>query len=436
MEEVQKSGALGIFKGVGLGIVGAAMKPVIGVTDGISSVASGLTQQLAKASGDALVVTNARPQRAFERSAIDDGDLVLAPVDIYAAEAQCLVLKLAKSHNYRDSFVTCVTLGFSPESAEPSRPFALCLSETYIFLLNRDCACLLQIPFGDASHFEQVSDLRIDLIVYRSRSSSTMSTSSSSSSSTGSPNCLSDSIYCASKAHTMRLYSTLLKYAQRMGNPSAIRNRMASISSSSSAGTTPVQSPRGKSVPVTSNDGSVDNSASDSRTAASDSGRFLPPISISKLSSDSYQFGTANSIQFANVSLSDADIIQRARDSLFQQRPLEDVNDPQSKNAYHRDLDWKVWLLISNWRNNHFIFHPSRCLACLIVNYSPNPVQITDIQLKEGENSVLIGVNNSFDPDSRTLLSHGGAAVVFLYGYAPSLTDLAHVKVNFLFPDI
>jgi hypothetical protein len=156
----------------------------------------------------------------------------------------------------------------------------------------------------------------------------------------------------------------------------------------------------------------------------------LPAISIAKPSSSSYQFGTANSIQFANVTLTNSEIIQRARESLIEQQALGDVNNLQDRNSYQRDLDWKVWQFISNWRSNHFIFHPSRCLACLIVNYTPNQVQIINLQLKEGENIVVIGVGTSFEPDSRTLLPFGGAAVVFIYGYTPSLTDLAHVKVS------
>ena len=416
VEEIQKSGALGIFKGVGLGIVGVAMKPVIGVTDGISSIASGVTQQLAKAAGDSMVVTNARAQRAFERSSNDDGDLVLVPIDTFAADAQYVVLKLAKTRNYNDSFVACVCLGFSPEAADNTRPFAVCLSEMYVFVLNRECSCILQVPFGDVSHFEQVTDLRIDLIVYRGRSSSSLSTSTgySSNSGTVNSNCILDSIHCANKVHASRLYAMLLKYAQRMGNPSAIRNKSSSASdASSSVSISPLASPRvnrhlSNSDSIGYDDDEAGGSSSSSDKVASAS--FLPPISpTSNPSPDSYyQFGTANSIQFANVSLSNSEIIQRARDSLYQQRPLQDINGTPSRNAFQRDLDWKVWLLISNWRNNHFIFHPSRCLACLIVNCSPNQVQITDVQLKEGENYVLLGVNQSFDPDSRTLLPHGG----------------------------
>jgi len=41
IEEGRKSGASGFFKGVGLGVVGAAVKPIMGISDGIASVTLG-----------------------------------------------------------------------------------------------------------------------------------------------------------------------------------------------------------------------------------------------------------------------------------------------------------------------------------------------------------------------------------------------------------
>ena len=38
-EEARKSGVKGFFRGVGLGLIGAAVKPVMGFTDGLTSVA-------------------------------------------------------------------------------------------------------------------------------------------------------------------------------------------------------------------------------------------------------------------------------------------------------------------------------------------------------------------------------------------------------------
>jgi len=67
LEHGRAGGAAGFFKGVGLGIVGAAVKPIQGVSDGIASIAQGVTNQIA----DAVVIPQARPCRTFERSEID-----------------------------------------------------------------------------------------------------------------------------------------------------------------------------------------------------------------------------------------------------------------------------------------------------------------------------------------------------------------------------
>jgi len=46
IQEGRKSGAMGFMKGMGMGIAGVAVKPVLGLTDGLSSIATGLTQQI------------------------------------------------------------------------------------------------------------------------------------------------------------------------------------------------------------------------------------------------------------------------------------------------------------------------------------------------------------------------------------------------------
>ena len=47
IEGAQEEGALGFFKGVGQGILGAAVKPVVGVTDGVMTALQGVSNELA-----------------------------------------------------------------------------------------------------------------------------------------------------------------------------------------------------------------------------------------------------------------------------------------------------------------------------------------------------------------------------------------------------
>ena len=71
-EEARKSGVQGFFRGVGLGLIGAAVKPVMGLTDGLTSLASGISKSV----GEASVYVQVRPARAMERSAAEvTGDM-------------------------------------------------------------------------------------------------------------------------------------------------------------------------------------------------------------------------------------------------------------------------------------------------------------------------------------------------------------------------
>ena len=53
------------------------------------------------------------------------------------------------------------------------------------------------------------------------------------------------------------------------------------------------------------------------------------------------------------------------------------------------------------------------------------------MELIEGRNVHLIGAGHQFfDSESNTLMPVCGCAVVFAYGFTPSIVDLAHVKVK------
>ena len=67
LDEGRRGGALGFAKGLGLGALGAVVKPVLGVTDGIASVAHGLANQIS----DVRAPKAYRPPRALNRSPFD-----------------------------------------------------------------------------------------------------------------------------------------------------------------------------------------------------------------------------------------------------------------------------------------------------------------------------------------------------------------------------
>jgi hypothetical protein len=105
--------------------------------------------------------------------------------------------------------------------------------------------------------------------------------------------------------------------------------------------------------------------------------------------------------------------------------------EPGGTDKYAQLLDDALWRLVSEWRHNHnIVFNPSRCAGCLVINHTQCPVQFTDFELREGKDYAVFGVGDGFDKDSRTLQANGGAAIVFAFGCVPSLTDLAHVRLQ------
>jgi hypothetical protein len=99
--EASKDGFQGFFRGLSLGIIGAAVKPVLGLSDGITSVVQGISNQV----DPALKACHVRPPRALEPSPIDPSYLVIAPLNLEAARAQEFVIKRAKDNRYEDYFL-------------------------------------------------------------------------------------------------------------------------------------------------------------------------------------------------------------------------------------------------------------------------------------------------------------------------------------------
>eukprot|EP01041_Mallomonas_annulata_P001683 gene1683-3255_t len=191
IEEAKRDGTVGFLRGVGLGVIGAAVKPLLGVTDGLASVAQGISNQV----GDSAARLQARPPRAFERSEADAADLRLVPVDILAAYAQEFVLKRAMERGYKDAFICRV-------STHPDGVQAVILSEMYVYW-RRQANKLWGRSWADISHC-LFSDEGVGLMMYGSGSKQ------------------SALITCADREHSIMLYTALARNADRMGNPANV----------------------------------------------------------------------------------------------------------------------------------------------------------------------------------------------------------------------
>ena len=91
IEDRAKGGLLGLMVRVGEGVVGVAVKPVLGVADGLTSVAQGISNQVS----NVVAIGRMRPMRALERYTEDFAQLVVTPLDILRAEAQDFIMSQA-----------------------------------------------------------------------------------------------------------------------------------------------------------------------------------------------------------------------------------------------------------------------------------------------------------------------------------------------------
>ena len=179
---------LGFVRGVGLGVLGAAVKPMLGVTDGIASLTHGLLSPFSASDGPARV----RPQRTFERSSVDITDLVLVPLNIEASHAQEFVLERAKKHHFHDAFLKFVPLGYGE---------AVVLSEVYIYWKRGGGRGLWGRAWSDISHVFFIGEA-VGIMLYGASAKEE-----------------SISIPCSNRARAVQLYSALYDNSFRMGNP-------------------------------------------------------------------------------------------------------------------------------------------------------------------------------------------------------------------------
>jgi len=424
-EEGKKSGALGVVKGMGMGILGVATKPVMGVTDGLSSIATGFSQQIQ----DPLkVVSHIRPQRALDR--VEDHNDALATVvkfDLFSAEAQNYVRLRAVLKSYNDRYLASCTLGFprsGPRAADA--PFGIALSEKYILELTLSMHKSWKITWSQLSHVALVindGSGAVDFISYSGAIGATSGRSAISGTSTDGE---SRRIHCASGVAAVKLYSVLERFAHRMGNQSAVVPLSDLLALSASSG--------GRSdsagAKACTKAAAGDSDSADSSPRETSSGNSSQQQTRQTSVVGSYKFGSINARDHCTETRSAKQIFEGTKCRLDKISPslLQDIG---GADRYALQLDDTFWRLICEWRQAHnVVFNPSRCAACLVINNTPHHIQLTEFELKEGKDYKVFGAGGGYDPDSRSLGASGGAVVIFAYGYIPTLTDLAHVKLK------
>lgn len=170
IEEGRKGGAIGFMKGLGMGVVGAAVNPILGVTDGISAVADSVSNHLKANDYNSFV----RPPRALERSAVDAADLILVPIDNFKACAQQLMYTLAMKKSISDTYVSLRYLGYRDDDIGMKDYYAILFSKKFVRMLTAATEVLWEIQYSDLSHFGiDIGSNSVDLFLNNGNASKT-----------------------------------------------------------------------------------------------------------------------------------------------------------------------------------------------------------------------------------------------------------------------
>ena len=439
-EEGRKTGVTGFAKGLGMGAIGVIVKPVMGVTDGMALVAHGISNQIS----DVPIVDRIRPQRAFHRSAIDITDLVLVPLNILEAKIQAYITKMVLKEGKRDAFfgsvvvmeaiapVAPVTDGGTKKAGQGVPGQVIFLTDRYVCNAQYDTNFNIvtlewKMLYGDISHCVlQLDFLAVEFVVYKSSSGGgsgggVLSQATKPLSAMGSSII---TVSCSDLEAAVGLYTLLSRMSDSMGSPANMIPVDVVLANPkiTDGNTTPIKGTNTAAFSV--------NSANTPQTP------FSPGFAeVNSTELDGYVFGSVNILKFGSISCTEMEVLSRCETRLAQEISTKAISDGtvDPAVAHNRDLDQKVWRLIYEWNATHPFLQSSRCLATLVINRSEHHVQILRTELIEGRHVKILGGSvtvGGYDAESRTILPGGGSAIIFAYGYRPTLLDPGHAKVR------
>lgn len=372
LEEAKRRGVGGFIAGLGLGLIGAAVKPMLGFADGLATVASSISYSVTEAS----LHVQLRPPRALERSITDSTDLVLVSLNLNAAEAQEFIINRSKRFGYDDAYLSYIQIGEIDE--------CIILSETYLFW--RRGKFLWGRTWANISHIYFLGD-SVGIILYGNGKSDGDIQSG----------CVYDSVTlpCKNRKNALQVYNSLYLNSFRMGNPTKV-------------------------IPIDLISQYEFNIANDNESLKQKLINKLHTNAIQAGELDGYRFGTTNkSIINNNIRIgSEYDTLKRA--------------DEYFKFGYKswENLDEKLWLLIFEWERSHQGLNSARLCIAVILNRSNIPIQIARLQMINGKNVKLIGSESTnYDTDSKSIMKNG-SVVIYLWAFPPSPIEVGHIKAN------
>ncbi|KAG5176382.1 hypothetical protein JKP88DRAFT_265414 [Tribonema minus] len=375
----KNAGVGGFLKGVGHGVLGAVVKPVVGLSDGVVSVLQGVSNS----SDNVVAKKPLRPRRALElMPGTSTMQAVLVPYSQAAAEAQELAYALD------DLYMGHALL---------PNGMLLVFGEKKIIMVQQreDGKKKTFSPTWQAISHAEVTQQGIVLLTYEGPRIG---------------------LSIPDLEQRVTVYRQLLAHADAMGNPTRMPSVCDVFGAAAASGTS--------STDVSAaafwarNEESPSATGEDSEALRRGSNSAMQNLTSAVTASlDAYTFGRANRNAVPFERLTEAGLIARAEQKLR----LVGVGNWER-------LDSLSWELVQLWDQNHTGFSRSRCLAVVFINASPAAVQFNEVFKQDALGWRLLA-GPQCDLAARQM-SPGGVCILLAWGYTPSLLKRGTVEIR------
>ena len=477
LEGARKQGALGFVKGLGIGVVGIAVNPVLGITDGLNSVAQTVYYQ----SSDAETMSPIRHPRTYDIIMLENEDntenkiglfsglQLLTSLNLKAIDAQVYIKARAKKRGEADAFVGFIKLKKDPNSID-----SVILTVKYLFWRRQVSYSVIESiakSKGDKARklLEDVaqspekqlsastnSNIKyrevVDTISWKNICHCLVAGEQAVEIMTDTEVIL---ITCENKSTAESLYSLLARNANRMKNPTVmvpmkVDLEQIALNIDDDLSNDLLSSP-------TSNNDSILDSLSKRKQSLHENNLFVNGIYLGPRA-DTYAFGSANNLDNGKEQETTANVSSKSKKNQRQAKPpppknlngtvlnakdiiaafeeqVNQVSVDSESNAntiigmtnIWRRVDEIMWKTVINWYAIHSGMQASRCCCCAIINGSMWPMQLSRMELKNGKGFKVCGAYN-YSADSRTI-HPSGILIVFLWGNSPSFMSSGHAKL-------
>jgi hypothetical protein len=418
---------------------------VLGVTDGITAVAQGVSSEV----GGHEIRVHVRPPRALDRSPLNPSLLILSPLDLEAAQAQVIIESRAKELHINDTFVKFVSLGLGQY---------IVLTERFLYwknsnsntnndndniqpLWSRAWIDISHVSFYDSNIDDTTENnnndykVGIRIILYPSVSQTTFT-------STGGKSLL---VQTLSHSIAIQLYRTLAENSWRLGNPtkvapieiaaSEIINKNIDISDKNDSIHEIQTTEQEKQLLI------VDNNNNEYKKQEYEIWKLLKIRSKSAANEwMGYYFGSFSphlikkekTSRLASSSISSN--IDRQFDFIQYAHTIFNKNKFCKSLRVLESIDAALYYLVNEWNNisdiNNANYSPSKCCALLVLNSSQSSFSLNSLKLVHGRNChILGGPHGGYESHMRRVLP-GGQVVLFAIAHPSSPLDSGSLRFD------